>query len=341
MSRKARVWGLVAIGLGVMVLGVVAWCRGNSAAAELYARRVYPGWSAAVSRLTAWVPVSLEETLAVGAAAAAIACLCRLRRRWLSLIAMLVWLTAWFYGGWGINYFRSSVFERAGVMPAAFDAERFGEFLTEYTDSLNNSYLPIEEIDRDLLEKEIKGYYGRLPERWGLARPKAWQRPKRLLFTKLYSGVGVLGFVGPFFNEIQINGEVPPVQYPFTYAHELSHLLGVSSEAEANYWAWKACTASAEPAFRYAGLQSLLPYVYSNARRALPAEQFSAWADSLRPEVVRALQTEQDYWAERYSPFIGRIQSRIYDLYLKGNNIPSGTANYNEVIQIILSVDQR
>lgn len=44
----------------------------------------------------------------------------------------------------------------------------------------------------------------------------------------LYSAVGVLGFMWPFFNEIQLNGELLPEQLPFCYAHELSHQLGVS-----------------------------------------------------------------------------------------------------------------
>ena len=101
----------------------------------------------------------------------------------------------------------------------------------------------------------------------------------------------------------------------------------------------KACIASASPAFRYAGYQALLPYVLSNAARVLPEEAYAAWAAGLRPEVVEAYREEQAHWDALYSPVVGRIQHWIYNLYLKGNRISSGTANYNEVISIILSLD--
>src|SRR3712207_7736927 len=37
-----------------------------------------------------------------------------------------------------------------------------------------------------------------------------------------------------FFNEFTLNGDLLPVGYPATYAHEFSHWLGISSEAEAD-----------------------------------------------------------------------------------------------------------
>ena len=52
------------------------------------------------------------------------------------------------------------------------------------------------------------------------------------------------------------------------------------------------------------------------------------------------MRQEQDYWNERYSPFLGRIQGWSYNLFLKGNSISAGTADYNGVIRIILSLDR-
>jgi hypothetical protein len=82
-----------------------------------------------------------------------------------------------------------------------------------------------------------------------------------------------------------------------------------------------------------------MPYVLSNAAHALPEEAYAAWAAGLRPEVVEAYREEQAHWDALYSPVVGRIQHWIYNLYLKGNRISSGTANYNEVISIILSLN--
>ena len=44
-----------------------------------------------------------------------------------------------------------------------------------------------------------------------------------------------------------------------------------------------------------------------------------------------------DYWKERYSPFIGAIQDKVYDLFLKGNRVSTGKKNYAEVIQMVMS----
>ena len=114
----------------------------------------------------------------------------------------------------------------------------------------------------------------------------------------------------------------------------------MSSEAEANYWGYRACRASADPQIRYAALQSMLPYVMRNARAALPEEDYKAWQQTVRPEVREVLLQEQAYWQERFSPLLGRIQGWFYDLFLKSNRIPSGMANYNEVVQMILTLEE-
>lgn len=325
--------------VAAVLLGVVLLCRARTGWADWYALHIYPAWSAAASWLSARLPVSLEEWIVAGAAVLAVIYLIRIRKRWAALVSLLLWFTVWFYAGWGINYFRSSIFDRAGRQPERFEPQRFRAFLEDFTQELNDSYQPFGELDKARFEQEVKDFYEALPAQWGLAKPKPWQKPKRLLFNRLYSAVGVSGYVGPFVSEIQINEEIPPRQYPSVYAHELSHLLGVSSEAEANYWAWRACRASADPQIRYAALQSLLPYVMRNARSALPEEDYKAWQQTVRPEVRAVLQQEQDYWAERFSPWLGRIQGWAYNLFLKGNCISSGMANYNEVVQMILTLE--
>ena len=326
--------------IAALLLGVVLLCRARTGWADAYALHFYPLWSGAASWLSARLPVSLEEWIVVGAFVLLVVDLVRLRKRWAALVGLLLWIAVWFYAGWGINYFRSSIYDRAGKQPEVFEAQRFRQFLDGFTQELNDSWQPFGELDKAQLEQDVKQFYDTLSPQWGLARPKRWQKPKRLLFNRLYSAVGVSGYVGPFVSEIQINGQVPPRQYPVVYAHELSHLLGVSSEAEANYWAWRACTASPDPQIRYAALQSMLPYVMRNARSVLPEAEYKAWQQTVRPEVREVLLQEQDYWQERFSPWLGRIQGWAYDLFLKGNRISSGMANYNEDVQMILTLEK-
>lgn len=69
---------------------------------------------------------------------------------------------------------------------------------------------------------------------------------------------GRIGCHGTVFAEAQVNEDVLPEQYPFTMAHEFAHLLGVGSEAEADYFAFLVCMQSDSDAMRYSGYFSLL-----------------------------------------------------------------------------------
>ena len=326
--------------VAALLLGMVLVCRARTGWADWYALHFYPVWSGAMSWLSARLPVSVDEWAVVGACALALVYLVFLKKRWAALVSLLLWFTVWFYAGWGINYFRSSIYDRAGRQPERFEPQRFRQFLDGFAQELNDAYQPFGDLDKARLEQEVKQFYTQLPAQWGLAKPERWQKPKRLLFNRLYSAVGVSGFVGPFCSEIQLNEEIPARQYPLVYAHELSHLLGVSNEAEANYWGYRACMASSDPQIRYTALQSMLPYVMRNARTALPEADYKEWTQTLRQEVLDVLRQEQDYWKERYSPFLGKIQGWGYNLFLKGNRIRTGTANYNEVVQMILTLPE-
>ena len=116
--------------------------------------------------------------------------------------------------------------------------------------------------------------------------------------------------------------------------------MGVSNEAEANYWAYRACTDSDVQTMRYSGYMGLLPYVLSNASSLLTKEQFQEWVRTIRPEIIATYNENRNYWKERYSPMKGKVQEVTYNLFLKGNQIPSGRKNYAEVISLLLSLQK-
>ena len=91
---------------------------------------------------------------------------------------------------------------------------------------------------------------------------------------------------------------------------------------------------------RYCGYFVLMPYVLSNASSLLTKEQYREFVKGIRPEIVNAYNEKQKYWQERYSPAIGKIQEVTYNLFLKGNQIPSGRKNYAEVISLLLSLQK-
>lgn len=332
-------------GLWLVLLAGILVCRYNVVAGEWYALHFYPVVSAVLSSLTGWIPFSLEEMLVVGGAVGMTIypIIMWRKKKWRQIlraeVEFLLWIYVWFYWGWGMNYFRQTFFHRAGVKPLAYDEQQFCEFLSSYTDSLNGAYYMVSLLDKETVHKEVLQIFSRIPTHYGLQLPSKVVSPKRVMFSALYSSVGVLGYMGPFFNEMQLNARLLTVQYPFTYAHELSHLLGVSNEAEANFWAYYTCTSSRNPYIRYAGYFGLLPYVAGNAQRLLSEERYSIWIKSIRPEVIKEFQAERKFWHAQYSPMIGAIQDWAYDHFLKANQIPAGKKNYAEVIQMIMAFD--
>ena len=313
--------------------------------ADFYATRIYPGLSAALSWLASPFPFSLTEIVVVAAIVAAVWILVRaIRRRrvwWrcvLAEAALALGLLAWLYIGWGFNYFRSDIYTRTGTAPMPYEEAEFQEFLEIFAHELNESWCDVERVDPAAVEEQVKAWYSALPAQCGLCRPRSWQHPKRMLFNRLYSAVGVLGFIGPAFDEMHLNRDAEPVEYPFLFAHEYAHVLGVSNEAEANFWAFEACRASDDPALRYSAWFMLLRHTAGNLRSILGPEAYGAWADTLIPEVYADWEIAQIHWNElRWDP-LAKLQHAFYDFFLKQNRIADGTANYGQVLRLVLSL---
>lgn len=334
---------------GYMILFVltafIIAARVNVSVGEWYAIHLYPYISAVLSFPVSWIPFSMTEILVISSVALMISVLIRnIRHRekvWKIFIKeaeIVAWMMVWLYLGWGINYFRESIYTRGNLTRQTFNEVVFKRFMTDYADSLNESFT-LETVEMQVYENDIKERYSYVPDRYGLSKAKGWQHPKKLLFNRLYTSVGVGGYIGPFFGETHLNADLFPQQEPSGYAHELSHLLGVSGEDEANFWAYQICKNSDIPAVKYSGYYSLLPYVLSNASRVLNEEEYKEYVLSIRPEVRRQLIEQQDFWKSKYSRVLGKIQSVIYDSMLKVNKVPSGTKNYAQVVELIIAAE--
>lgn len=333
-------------GLAIVLAALIVLCRFNTRAADFYAEKVYPAVSAALSFISSAVPVSVNDVAIAAMIVAAIVILILSisgRKSWKHFIfkelELALWAFVWFYAGWCTNYSRSDIFARADTGRSAYDEQVFDSFLRDYTEALNESYVTVAEKDEEKTEAQVKAFYEKVPERYGLCTPKRWQHSKPMLIHRIQSAVGVTGYMGPLGGEFHINEDVLPENYPFTFAHEYAHLMGVSSEAEANWWAFQACRASDDPAVRYSGYFSVLSYIWNNAYALLGEESFKQWRGTVRPEIVEELIAEGEYWDSRRIPALDKAQTFIYDLFLKANRVGSGIKNYSEVVQMMISLD--
>lgn len=338
-SRVGWVVLLALCGMAVLGQALPAW-------AAFYADRVYPVVGTVLSGMSGWVPFAVGDVFIAGSVCWLMAYPVyarRVRKRpWRHVArvtgAFLLTIYAWFYLAWGLNYSQPDFYRRTGITPVDYDETRFLRFAHAYVDSLNQAWLPVESMDPEQVRRQVLGGYGQMADSLGVHRPFSGQlRAKTMLFTPLASMVGVTGSMGPFFGECTLNGDLLPVQLPATYAHEMSHLLGIASEAEASFYAYVVCTHSEVPAMRFSGYFSVLGHVLSNAHRLLDADSYQALYACIRPEVLALARDVQAYWADRYSPVAGRVQNWAYDLYLRGNKIGSGRKNYSEVVELLLS----
>ncbi len=329
----------------LILIALVVWCMHSAPAAGFYAAHVYPAVSAGLTRVASAVGVSLMEISVVVLVLAFIRIIVRAVRRrsgffpclWKE-IKLLAWAFVWFYAAWGLNYFRSDIYARTGTVSTPYEEAEFHEFLDEFAEQLNANWCPAGQADPDAVEQYVKTWYAALPAEVGLCRPKDWQHPKRTLFNRLYSAVGVQGYIGPFFDEMHINRDVRPLEYPFVFAHEYSHVLGVSNEAEANFWAFESCRHSPVREFRYSAWFMLLTHTAGNIRSLLGDEAFEAWLGTLRPEILADLEDSRTHWRNLRWPWLSRLQHRFYNLFLRSNGIADGTKNYGQVLRLVLTL---
>lgn len=339
MFKKARY--LILIILSALIIAA----RINQNIGEWYANTIYPHISSILSFSVSWIPFSMEEVLVVGISLVIIFLIIKgIRQKKVKTILcigeIIIWIIVWAYLGWGMNYFRANIYTRAEIQRQNYEEKTFKQFINDYADNLNQAYTSLPQNERnDEYEIDIKERYSQVPEQYGLCKPKSWQNPKTLLFNSLYSAVGVGGYIGPFFCEIQLNEDLLPDQKPFSYAHELSHLLGVSNEDEANFWAYQICRNSKIPQVRYSGYLSLLPYVLSNASSVLSKEKYNEYLKSIKPEIRKQFIDQQEHWDSLYNELLGKIQHSLYNSMLKGNKISSGTKNYMQVIDMIIALE--
>lgn len=344
MKRKVKV-RLIILGALLLLVWMAQWIPALGAG---YSQFVYPHISYVLSFFSSCFPFAIGDLFIFVSILSVIVypIYGRIRKNsWKNILLRdaeyLAWIYVWFYLAWGLNYSQPNFYQRTHIPYTAYTSENFQVFVNNYVDSLNRSFVPIKGIHEDQVRDESVKLYDQLSDSLGVHRPPHPNpRVKTMLFTPLISKVGVSGSMGPFFCEFTLNGDLLPINYPSTYAHELAHLLGISSEAEANFYAYQVCTRSQIDGIRFSGYFSILNHVLRNALRLLSEEEYTAMKNRIRPEVIELAKMNQEYWMAKYSPLIGDAQDWIYDLYLKGNKIESGRQNYSEVIGLLISYQE-
>ena len=268
----------------------------------------------------------------------------------------LLWVYAWFYIAWGLNYSQPNIYYRIGMKPVEVSKAKFKKFAYQYADSLNalssasrsisgKSISPDSIVDdglknrvRDAVLKE----YNKLGYREGINKPfNQHPHAKTMVFTPLSSMAGVTGSMGPFFCEFTLNGDILAHDYPATYAHEFAHFLGVANEGEANFYSYIVCTASADKQVRFSGYYHIFFHVLNNVYDILGEKEGERFLKHIRPEIIQLAKSDRRYWLSKRCKALDAAQDFIFELYLKGNHVAEGRKSYSGVIGLILAWEEK
>ena len=268
----------------------------------------------------------------------------------------LLWVYAWFYIAWGLNYSQPNIYCRTGMKPVEVSEAKFREFAYRYADSIN--YLSEETAFDDQRESQFNGMvddglknrvrdavlkgYNEIGAKDGINAPfNQHPHAKTMLFTPLSSMSGVTGSMGPFFCEFTLNGDIRPHDYPAIYAHEYAHLLGIANEGEANFYSYIVCTASSDKAVKFSGYYHIFFHVLRNVFDILGEKEGEKFLKYISPGIIQLARSDRQYWISKRCKALDAAQDFIFDLYLRGNHVAEGRKSYSGVVGLILAWESR
>ena len=263
----------------------------------------------------------------------------------------LLWVYAWFYIAWGLNYSQPNIYDRTGMKPVEVSEAKFKAFAYQYVDSLNALSISEKSFFSDSIADDglknrvwdaILKEYNKIGYKEGINAPfNQHPHAKTMVFTPLSSMSGVTGSMGPFFCEFTLNGDILPHDYPATYAHEFAHFLGVANEGEANFYSYIVCTASADKQVRFSGYYHIFFHVLNNVFDILGEKEGERFLKHIRPEIIQLAKSDRRYWLSKRCKALDAAQDIIFDFYLRGNHVAEGRKSYSGVIGLILAWEEK
>ena len=263
----------------------------------------------------------------------------------------LLWVYAWFYIAWGLNYSQPNIYDRTGMKPVKVSEAKFKAFAYQYADSLNALSISEKSFFSDSIADDglknrvwdaILKEYNKIGYKEGINAPfNQHPHAKTMVFTPLSSMSGVTGSMGPFFCEFTLNGDILPHDYPATYAHEFAHFLGVANEGEANFYSYIVCTVSADKQVRFSGYYHIFFHVLNNVFDILGEKEGERFLKHIRPEIIQLAKSDRRYWLSKRCKALDAAQDFIFELYLRGNHVAEGRKSYSGVIGLILAWEEK
>lgn len=315
--------------------------KNPGAAESVYSQRLYPHIAKPLSWFSSLFPFSLWDTfwtililIILAGLAAVIFRKLRLSICLLKIIQLVAILYSALYILWGFNYFRPDIRTRLGWQKYKPDEIYFREILDSAIVSANSDYIILKESDYSSINGSVDESFVRNSDAFKLNYKGGAKKPKKMLYSSMVAKFGLSGYFGPYFNEVNLNSKLLPMDYPFSLAHEVAHKAGITSEAEANFVAWVICSESEDKQLRYSADLLLLIYFLNDARQL---KDYDIILKKVDKKVMEDLYFRKSYYYKLQNRTLENVASAANDVYLKANHIKSGIKNYDQVVTLAIS----
>ncbi len=344
LKNTFQKWTIIPI-IAIFTFGVTEIASRNPQFVEThYSQKIYPIIATFFSSISNILPFSLDDIFYILLIIATILLIILLLFRKISfkktekiVLNILATVYVLFYILWGFNYFRKDLNERLGLVEQKPDTEKFIIQLENLIENTNNSFCLFEKFNKTEIDFLIEESYKKCSPVLKINYPAGNRTDKKITFSRFFAKAGISGYYGPFFNEVHVNEKVLPVEYPFVLAHEKAHQLGITSEAEANFYAWLVCTRSNSKQLQYsANLLVLTFFLY----QGYELKEYPKIVSKLNENVIKDFQHIRENWMNLRNEKINKVATRVNDTYLKSNKVEQGIEDYKGVVKFVMDFSQ-
>jgi hypothetical protein len=340
MIRERGTLKFLPVMFAVLTFALTEFAAAFPASTEkIYSRGIYPVIASVLSPVSNLLPFSVDDIFYISLIFAfvlfTILVILRkisIKKYLLMLINTIAVVYTAFYWLWGFNYFRDDLYQRLKLREQKASTENFREALDFIIAEANNNNVDTFTLSKKEINTLIERSYKDMSPFLNINYPQGKREPKVITFSMLFAKATISGYFGPFFNEIHINKYLLPVEYPWTLAHEKAHQFGVTSEAEANFYAWLTCSNSTDKQIKYTGSLNLLFYFLYEAKK-LPdySDIVSKLDKGVRNDITKII----EHWSGLRDKKIEEVAEKANDTYLKTNKVEKGIEDYDGVVKYV------
>ena len=340
-SKTTRFYWLIIPSIaGLVSIGTFFLAKKPEYTEQVYSRGVYPVLASVLSCISNLFPVSLNDLfyfilLALPWFLFPFVILKRITLKSTGKIVLNVVASVYvvFYLFWGFNYFRQDVNMRLELSDYPTDSLNFYRVFDKLVYSANKGALNYTELPAKSVDSLLEISYKKLAPVFHISYPMGKRNDKKITLSGFFAKAGISGYFGPFFNEVHVNKKVHALEYPFVLAHEKAHQLGITSEAEANFYAWLVCTQTSSEFIQYSANLALLNHFLIQGR------SFSGFSERTK-QLYQCVKTDLtniwEHWKNLRNEKIDKAAGKANDAYLKANKIEKGIDDYHGVVKHVM-----